>query len=115
MENVMILTYISGTIPLSCLQLSCHSLQSIPHTLLKETNPLDGKDNVLGNSNAPFIPRFFVFDNNSCPCQDKELSITETNQPTITPLICSWISCCTQLMKDIPIRENRKSIGNGKC
>ena len=104
MENVMILTYISGTIPLSCL--SCHSLQSIPHTLLKETNPLDGIGNILGNSNAPCIPRFFLFYfyYNSCPFQDKELSITETNQPTITPLICSWISCCTQLMKDIPIR-----------
>ena len=57
MENVMVLTYISGTIPLSCL--SCHSLQSLPHTLLKETNPLDDIGNILGNSNAPFIPIFF--------------------------------------------------------
>ena len=89
MENVMILTYISGTILLSCL--SCHSLPSIPHTLLKETNPLDGIGNILGNFNAPFIPRFIYlfFNYNSCPFQDKELSITETNQPTITPLICS--------------------------
>ena len=57
MENVMILTYISGTIPLSCL--SCHSLPSIPHTLLKETNPLDGIGNILGNSNAFSYPDFF--------------------------------------------------------
>ena len=47
MENVMILTHISGTIPLSCL--SYHSLLSIPHTLPKETNPLDGIGNILGN------------------------------------------------------------------
>ena len=47
MENVKNLNHISGTIPLSCL--SCHSLQSIPHTLLKVTNPLDGIGNILGN------------------------------------------------------------------
>ena len=58
---------------------------------------------LLGNSNAFSYPYFFFY-YNSCSFQDKELSITETNQPTITPLICSWISCCTQLMKDIPIR-----------
>ena len=117
MENVMILTHISGTIPLSCL--SCHSLESIPHTSYfakGDQSPKWHIGNILGNSNAPFIPRFFFFfDNNSCPCQDKELSITETNQPTITLLICSWISCCTKLMKGIPIREDWESIGNGKC
>ena len=44
-------------------------------TLLKETNPLDGIGNILGNSNAPFIPIFFFYYYyNSFPCQDKELS-----------------------------------------